>query len=58
MALKIVGFLSMSTIMRRFLTIRAVCVHVHVIDSRGTLCDAKHSWLLVDVEYMETLCDD
>ena len=36
----------------------AVCVHVHVSDNRETLYDAENSWLPVDVDNMETLCDD
>ena len=56
MTLKKVGCLSMSTIGKR-LTITAVCVHVHMSDNKGTLCEAEHSWLPVDVEYMETFLD-
>ena len=40
------------------MTITAVCVHVHVSDNRGTLCDAENSWLPVDVDNWKTLCDD
>ena len=40
------------------MTITAVCVHVQVSDNRGTLCDAENSWLPVDVDNRETLCDD
>ena len=58
MALKIVGCLSMSIIRRRCVTITAVFVHVQVSDNRGTLCDAENSWLPVDVDNRETLCDD
>ena len=58
MALRIVGCLSMSVIRRRCVTITAVCVHVQVSDNRGTLCDAENSWLPVDVDNRETLCDD
>ena len=58
MALKIVGCLLMSIIIRRCVTITAVCVHVHVSDYRGTLCDAENIWLPVDVDNRETLCDD
>ena len=58
MALKIVGCLSMSKIRRRCVTITAVCRHVQVSDNRGTLCDAENSWLHVDVDNRETLCDD
>ena len=32
------------------MTIKAVCVHVEMSDNRGTLCDAEHSWLPVDVD--------
>ena len=56
-ALKIVGYLSMS-IMRRCVTITAVCVHVQVSDDRGTLCDAENSWLPVDVDNKKTLWDN
>jgi len=57
-ALKIVGCLLMSIIRRRCVTITAVCVHVQVSDNSGTLCDAENSWLPVDVDNKETLCDD
>ena len=40
------------------MTIKTVCVHVHMSDNRGKLCDAEHSWLPVDVDNRETLCDD
>ena len=43
MALKIVGCLSMSRMRRRCVTITAVCVHVHISDIRGTLCDSENS---------------
>ena len=33
-------------------------MHVHVSDIRGTLCGAENSWLPVDVDNEETLCDD
>ena len=58
MALKIVGCLLMSIMRRRYVTITAVCVHVEMSDNRGTLCDAENSWLPVDVDNRETLCDD
>ena len=59
MTLKIVGCLSISTIGRRCVTIKAVCIHVHMSDNRRKLCDAEHSWWLpVDVDNRETLCDD
>ena len=58
MTLKIVGCLSMSTIGKRCVTIKAVCIHVHMSDNRRMLCDAEHSWLPVDVDNRETLCDD
>ena len=58
MTLEIFSCLLMSTIGRRCVTITAVCVHVHVSDIRETLCDAENSWLPVDVDSMETLCDD
>ena len=40
------------------MAVKAVCVHVHVSDSWETLCDAENSWLPVDVDNKETLCDD
>ena len=40
------------------MTIKAVCVHVHVSDNRKTMRGAEHSWLPVDVDNKETLCDD
>ena len=58
MALKIVGCLLMSIMRRCCVTIIAVCVHVGMSDNRGTLCDAGNSWLPVDVDNRETLCDD
>ena len=58
MALKIVGCLLMSIIRRPRVTITAVCVHVEMSDNRGTLCDAENSWLPVDVDNKEILCDD
>ena len=33
-------------------------MHVHVSDNRETLCGAENSWLPVDVDNEETLCDD
>ena len=39
-------------------TKKAICVHVHVSDNRETLCGAENSWLPVDVDNRETLCDD
>ena len=58
MTLNIVGCLSMSTIEKRYVTIKAVCVHVHMSDNRETLCGAENSWLPVDVDHKETLCDE
>ena len=40
------------------MTIKAVCIHVHMSDNRGKLRDAEHCWLPVDVDNKETLCDD
>ena len=40
------------------MTIKAVCIHVHMSDNRETLFDAEHSWLPVDVDNRGTLCDD
>ena len=40
------------------MTITTVFVHVEMSDNRGTLCDAENSWLPVDVDNRETLCDD
>ena len=58
MALKIVGCLSMSTIEKRCVTIPEVCVHVHMSDNRETMSEAENSWLPVDVDNKEILCDD
>ena len=58
MALKIVGCLSMSTIGKRCVTIPEVCVHVHMSDNRETMSEAENSWLPVDVDNKEILCDD
>ena len=33
-------------------------MHVYVSDNRETLCGAENSWLPVDVDNEETLCDD
>jgi len=38
--------------------IRTVYVHSHVRDNMGKLCDAENSWLPVDIDNRETLCDD
>ena len=40
------------------MTRKAICVHVHISDKRGTLCDAENSWLPVDIDNRETLSDD
>ena len=40
------------------MTRKAICVYVHMSDNRETLCDAENSWLPVDIDYRETLCDD
>ena len=40
------------------MTIKAVCIHVHMSDNMRMLCDAEHSWLPVDVDNRETLCDN
>ena len=58
MTLKIVGCLSMSTIRKRCVTIPEVCVHVHMSDNRETMSEAENSWLPVDVDNKEILCDD
>ena len=58
MTLKIVGCLSMSTIRKRCVTIPEVCVHVHMSDKRETMSEAENSWLPVDVDNKEILCDD
>ena len=39
------------------MTLKSVCVRVHVSDNRETLCDAGNSWLPVDVDNREMLCD-
>ena len=58
MTLKIFSCLSMSTIGRRCVAVKAVCVHVHVSDNRETLCGAENSWLPIDVDNKKTLSDD
>ena len=58
MALKIVGCLSMSTIEKRCVTIPEICVHVHMSDNREMMSETEKSWLPVDVDNRETLCDD
>ena len=40
------------------MTIESVCVHAHVSDNRGTFSGAENSWLPVNVDNKETLCDD
>ena len=40
------------------MTRKAICVHVHMSDNRETWCDAENSWLPVDIDNRETLCDD
>ena len=40
------------------MTIKSVCVHVHLSDNRETFCGAENSWLPVDVDNKEMLCDD
>ena len=35
-----------------------VCVHVHMSDNRETISKAEKSWLPVDVDNKEILCDD
>ena len=40
------------------MTKKAICVHVLMSDNREILCDAENSWLPVDVDNKETLCDD
>ena len=37
---------------------KAICVHVYMSDNRETLRDAENSWLPVDIDNRETLCDD
>ena len=39
------------------MTRKAICVHVHMSDNRE-MCGAENSWLPVDVDNKETLCDD
>ena len=36
---------------------KSVRVHVHVSDYRETVCGAENSWLPVDFDNKETLCD-
>ena len=43
---------------RSSLKTKVVGGHVHVSDSRETLCDAENSTLPVDVDNREMLCDD
>ena len=40
------------------MTIKSVCVHVHLSDNGEPFCCAENSWLPVDVDNKETLCDD
>ena len=58
MTLKLVSCLSMSTIRKRCVTIPDVCMHVHMSDNRETMSGAENSWLPVDVDNKEILCDD
>ena len=40
------------------MAVKVVCVHVQVSDIREIVCDAENSWLPVDVDNNETLCDE
>ena len=40
------------------MTRKAICVHVYMSDNRETWCYAENSWLPVDIDNRETLCDD
>ena len=40
------------------MTIPEVCMHVHMSDNRETMAEAENSWLPVDVDNKEILCDD
>ena len=37
---------------------KSICVHVRMSEYREALCDAENSWLPVDIDNNETLCDD
>ena len=54
--LNIVGCLSMSTIGKRCVTIKAVCIHVHISDNRGTLCDSENSCLSMSNIWIKGIC--
>ena len=56
MTLNIVGCLSMSTIGKRCVTIKAVCIHVHISDNRGTLCDSENSCLSMSNIWIKGIC--
>ena len=40
------------------MSIPEICVHVHMSDNRETMSEAENSWLPVDVDNKEILCDD
>ena len=40
------------------MTRKAICVHVHMSDNRETMSEAENSWLPVDLDNKEILCDD
>ena len=40
------------------MTIPEVCVLVHMSDNRETMSEAENSWLPVDVDNKEIICDD
>ena len=42
----------------RDLTIKSVCVHIHVSDNREMMPEAENNRLPVDVDNREKFCDD
>ena len=40
------------------MTIKRVCVHIHVSDNRETMPEAGNNWFPVDVDNREKICDD
>ena len=40
------------------MTKKTICVNIHVSDNRGTMSDAKNSWLPVDAVLRDDVSDD
>ena len=40
------------------MTMKAVCVHIHVSDNREAMSDAENSWLPIDALLRDDVIDD